>query len=376
MLDKTPFYDSDAIAVKSDFATKNSLDSVADLKKLGKGLKIGAPPEFKTRYEGLIGLKQQYGVNPTFLPLAIGLQYKALDDGKIQAADVFTTDGQLQAAKYKVLKDPKFIFGFQNVAPVISQKVLRRPGHGLLGRPQRREREAHDGGDAEDECGCRPRQAEACRGRQAVPPGQRPRLVVRAASPALKRAAQRVDASRVVQHVADFLYAMPPFPLMLVLRGDRRAAARPDPRARGTRWPRYGAPTDPSFVRPRAPGSGRWSAARGPLLDGGGSERARPRRRLLRVRRAEHRPSEPRLRRDQRPARLARRCRHDSAALGARPVACSATRSQPATVGGAIAGIVNALPLTFRGNSQGVEHVRQARWALHALDALRGPPRY
>jgi osmoprotectant transport system substrate-binding protein len=128
MLDKTPFYDSDAIAVKSDFATKNGLESVADLKKLGKGLKIGAPPEFKTRYEGLIGLKQQYGVNPTFLPLAIGLQYKALDDGKIQAADVFTTDGQLQAAKYKVLKDPKFIFGFQNVAPVISQKVLNAQG--------------------------------------------------------------------------------------------------------------------------------------------------------------------------------------------------------------------------------------------------------
>ena len=128
MLDKTPFFDSDAMAVKSDFATKNGLDSVADLKKLGKSLKIGAPPEFKTRYEGLIGLKQQYGVNPTFVPLAIGLQYKALDDGKIQAADVFTTDGQLQASKYKVLKDPKFIFGFQNVAPVVSQKVLNAQG--------------------------------------------------------------------------------------------------------------------------------------------------------------------------------------------------------------------------------------------------------
>ena len=115
-------------AVKPDFATKNNLETVADLKKLGKNLKLGAPPEFKTRYEGLIGLKQQYGVNPNFVPLAIGLQYKALDDGKIQAADVFTTDGQLQGGKYKVLKDPKFIFGFQNVAPVISKKVLAQQG--------------------------------------------------------------------------------------------------------------------------------------------------------------------------------------------------------------------------------------------------------
>jgi osmoprotectant transport system substrate-binding protein len=128
LLDKTPFFDSDALAVKPDFATKNSLASVADLKKLGSSLKLGAPPEFKTRFEGLIGLKKSYGVTPTFKPLAIGLQYKALDTGKIDVADVFTTDGQLQNGKYTVLKDPKFIFGFQNVAPIVSKKVLDKEG--------------------------------------------------------------------------------------------------------------------------------------------------------------------------------------------------------------------------------------------------------
>ena len=128
LLDKTPFFDSDAIAVKPDFASKNGLESVADLKKLGSKVRLGAPPEFKTRFEGLIGLKKSYGVNPTFKPLAIGLQYKALDTGKIDVADVFTTDGQLQNGKYTVLKDPKFIFGFQNVAPIVSKKVLDAQG--------------------------------------------------------------------------------------------------------------------------------------------------------------------------------------------------------------------------------------------------------
>jgi osmoprotectant transport system substrate-binding protein len=131
MLDKTPFFDSDAIAVKPDFATKNGLESVADLKKLGSKVRLGAPPEFKTRFEGLIGLKKSYSVTPTFKPLAIGLQYKALDSGKIDAADVFTTDGALQGGKYKILKDPKFIFGFQNVAPIVSQKVLDQQGSGF-----------------------------------------------------------------------------------------------------------------------------------------------------------------------------------------------------------------------------------------------------
>ena len=41
---------------------------------------------------------------------------------------MFTTDGQLQRGKYVVLTDPKFIFGFQNVAPVVSQKVLKAQG--------------------------------------------------------------------------------------------------------------------------------------------------------------------------------------------------------------------------------------------------------
>src|SRR5207247_2386662 len=53
---------------------------------------------------------------------------KTLATGKIDAADVFTTDGALQGGKYKILKDPKFIFGFQNVSPIVSQKVLDAQG--------------------------------------------------------------------------------------------------------------------------------------------------------------------------------------------------------------------------------------------------------
>jgi osmoprotectant transport system substrate-binding protein len=119
----TPFTDTDAIATTKDFATKNSLKSVEDLKKLGSGLKLAGPPEFKSRFTGLKGLASEYGVKPTFVPLAIGLQYKALDTGKVDAADVFTTDGALQGGKYTVLTDPKNIFGFQNVGMITSSKA-------------------------------------------------------------------------------------------------------------------------------------------------------------------------------------------------------------------------------------------------------------
>ncbi|MEA2350859.1 MAG: osmoprotectant transport system substrate-binding protein [Thermoleophilaceae bacterium] len=128
LLDKTPFFNADALAVKPAFAQKNGLKSTADLKKL-KSFTFGAPPENKTRYEGVVGMKQAYGLNNIqFKPLAIGLQYKALADGQIDVAAVFTTDGQLQGGKLTVLTDPKGIFGFQNVAPVVSKKVLAKEG--------------------------------------------------------------------------------------------------------------------------------------------------------------------------------------------------------------------------------------------------------
>lgn len=128
LLNPTPFYDTDAMGTLKSFATKHHLTTISQLKQFGHSLKIGGAPEFATRYEGLIGLKQVYGLNPTFKPLAIGLTYKALDSGQVQVADVFTTDAPLTTGKYTVLSDPKNIFGFQNVAPIVKASLLKAEG--------------------------------------------------------------------------------------------------------------------------------------------------------------------------------------------------------------------------------------------------------
>jgi len=128
VLTMTPFSDVDALATKPAYAKQHNLTQVPNLKGVGR-FTLGAPPEFKTRFTGLVGMKQIYGIsNVNFKPLAIGLQYKALDGGQIQVADVFTTDGQLQRGSYTVLKDPKNIFGFQNVVPIFSKKTLAAQG--------------------------------------------------------------------------------------------------------------------------------------------------------------------------------------------------------------------------------------------------------
>ena len=42
--------------------------------------------------------------------------------------NVFTTDAQLLSGKFKLLADPKHVFGYQNVAPIVRQSVLAAEG--------------------------------------------------------------------------------------------------------------------------------------------------------------------------------------------------------------------------------------------------------
>lgn len=128
LLDRTPFFDADGLAVKPAYAQKNGLRTIADLKKVGK-FSYGAPPENRTRFQGLKGMQDVYGLKQVdFKPLSIGLQYTALDADKIDVAAIFTTDAKLAGGKYTVLEDTEGIFGFQNVAPVVSKKTLDAQG--------------------------------------------------------------------------------------------------------------------------------------------------------------------------------------------------------------------------------------------------------
>jgi osmoprotectant transport system substrate-binding protein len=129
LLGMTPFSDANALAAKPAFARRNHVRSIADLAKVPGGVRIGAPPEFETRFEGLVGLGQRYGIRDArFRPLAIGRQYTALDDGRVDVAAVFTTDGQLAKRRYVILDDPRGVFGTQHVAPIISAAALRTHG--------------------------------------------------------------------------------------------------------------------------------------------------------------------------------------------------------------------------------------------------------
>ncbi len=129
LLNATPFYDTDVLAVTNATAKKYGLKSIGDLKKVG-AFKLGGFPECKTRNTCFIGYTKQYGLsNASFLPLAGISAYAALDAGKVLAADVFSTDPPLgKGSKYTVLTDPKHVTGFQNVAPIVKTSVAQALG--------------------------------------------------------------------------------------------------------------------------------------------------------------------------------------------------------------------------------------------------------
>jgi osmoprotectant transport system substrate-binding protein len=119
--------DSDSVTVTAATAAKYHLKTIADLKPYASGWTFGAPSEFKTRPDGLPGLRANYGLTfKSFDPLDESgpLTLAALSDGKVQAADVFTTTPQIITDKLVSLADPKANFAAQNVIPLVYKPAL------------------------------------------------------------------------------------------------------------------------------------------------------------------------------------------------------------------------------------------------------------
>jgi osmoprotectant transport system substrate-binding protein len=129
LLRPTPFSDTSAVGVTFNYAVENRLTTISDLRKLGRRMTFGGPPQFQSSRTGLPALERAYHFRPgSYRSLEIGEQYRALDSGQVQAADVSTTDGQLSTGNYTLLSDPRRLFGWGNVVPVISTHALALEG--------------------------------------------------------------------------------------------------------------------------------------------------------------------------------------------------------------------------------------------------------
>ncbi|MFI5777866.1 ABC transporter substrate-binding protein [Nocardia sp. NPDC051570] len=123
-----PGEDSDAVVVTRATAAKWNLHTIADLVAHSSEVSIGAPAEFAERVDGLPGLKRTYGLDipaDRFVPIGDSggpATVRALTDGKVTAADIFTTSPAVKENDLVVLADPKHNFAAQNVVPILNAK--------------------------------------------------------------------------------------------------------------------------------------------------------------------------------------------------------------------------------------------------------------
>ncbi|MCD7437223.1 ABC transporter substrate-binding protein [Streptomyces lincolnensis] len=138
LLESAPAEDKDSVSINAETAKKYSLtaeSTLDDLKDIAPEMVIGGSPEFQTRHQGLLGLKSEYGLEfKSFKALDAGgpLTQAALAKNTVQAADIFTTDPTISKENFVVLKDPKNLFGFANVTPLVYKSGLSKEGVAAL----------------------------------------------------------------------------------------------------------------------------------------------------------------------------------------------------------------------------------------------------
>jgi osmoprotectant transport system substrate-binding protein len=119
-----------ALAVQASNPKTDDLATLSDMARAyneKKGLIMAVNAEFPKRPDGLPGLEEAYGFETTRADLRAmdsGLTYQALNEGQVDIALVFATDGRIEAFDFRVLEDDKQFFPNYAIVPVVRTEVL------------------------------------------------------------------------------------------------------------------------------------------------------------------------------------------------------------------------------------------------------------
>jgi len=131
VLAPSPAQDQNGIVVTKETATRYGLHAISDLGPVAPQMAFGGPPECRERALCLAGLTSVYGLRfESFVPLDQGgaLTVAALQAGQVQAALLFTSDGQIDAHGFVLLEDDRHLQPAENVTPIVRTDALTRFG--------------------------------------------------------------------------------------------------------------------------------------------------------------------------------------------------------------------------------------------------------
>ncbi|HXO20300.1 MAG TPA: glycine betaine ABC transporter substrate-binding protein [Thermoanaerobaculia bacterium] len=120
------FENSFEVAVPAELARREGLDTLTDLARVAPRLRGGFGYEFVGREDGLLGLAKAYGLHfRQVQPMQQAIQYRAAGERRIDALDVYTTDGRLVLYNLKVLRDDRHFFPPYEAAALTRGTALR-----------------------------------------------------------------------------------------------------------------------------------------------------------------------------------------------------------------------------------------------------------
>lgn len=126
VLEQSPATDQDSYVITQEFAEEWGIENVEDLSKVTEPMTLGANSEAEDRPNGPKGLEETYGVEVGFAPIEDGggpLTVKALRDGDVQLAIIYTADPSIESNNLVSLEDTKGLFLSSNVVPLASDKI-------------------------------------------------------------------------------------------------------------------------------------------------------------------------------------------------------------------------------------------------------------
>ncbi|MDY6869221.1 MAG: ABC transporter substrate-binding protein [Actinomycetota bacterium] len=124
----SPAEDKDTVAVSAETAQRWNLKTIGDLAAHSPEVTFGGPSEFLNRTEGLPGLKEKYGLDivpSNFVAISDGggpATVRALTDGTVTAANIFSTSPAIEQNNLVVLEDPENNFLAANVVPLVASQ--------------------------------------------------------------------------------------------------------------------------------------------------------------------------------------------------------------------------------------------------------------
>lgn len=118
LLPSIGFNNTYAIALKRQLADARALKTISDLAGT-KDLRIAFSLEFLNREDGWPGLATTYGLTQSPSGIDHGLAYQAINDGKIDLTDAYSTDGDLARYDLVALKDDRQYFPDYFAAPLV-----------------------------------------------------------------------------------------------------------------------------------------------------------------------------------------------------------------------------------------------------------------